>query len=99
MMAWLTVFVFLVALTLNDIQQLVATLHTAALQHCSTDTLTLQVREYLSGPVDVATTLQHKDSVDFPSVTVCNLNMVSCCCCCLLLLLLLYLSAKQTCKS
>ena len=49
--------------------------------------------------MDVATTLQHKDSVDFPSVTVCNLNMVSCCCCCLLLLLLLYLSAKQTCKS
>ena len=55
---WLTIFVLLVALTLNDVVQL--------------------VQEYISGPVDVSTTLEHKDTVDFPSVTVCNRNVVHC---------------------
>ena len=40
MTAWLTVFVFLVALTLNDIQQLVATLHTT---HYTLHTAALQL--------------------------------------------------------
>ena len=30
------------------------------------------VQDYLSYPVDVATTLSHENSVPFPSVTVCN---------------------------
>ena len=55
---WLTIFVLLVALTLNDVMQL--------------------VQEYISGPVDVSTTLEHKDTIDFPSVTVCNRNIVNC---------------------
>ena len=55
---WLTIFVFLVALTINDVVQL--------------------VQEYLSNPVDVATTLKHEDTIDFPSVTVCNRNIVHC---------------------
>ena len=55
---WLTIFVLLVALTLNDVVQL--------------------VQEYISGPVDVSTTLEHKDTIDFPSVTVCNRNVVHC---------------------
>ena len=55
---WLTIFVLLVALTLNDVVQL--------------------VQEYISGPVDVSTSLKHEDSVDFPSVTVCNRNVVHC---------------------
>lgn len=55
---WLTIFTLLVALTLNDVVQL--------------------VQEYMSGPVDVSTTLEHKDTIDFPSVTVCNRNVVHC---------------------
>ena len=55
---WLTIFVLLVALTINDVVQL--------------------VQDYLSYPVDVSTTLEHEDTVDFPSVTICNRNIVSC---------------------
>ena len=55
---WLTIFLFLVALTLYD--------------------LTQPVQDYLSNPVDVSTTLQHENAIDFPSVTVCNRNIVSC---------------------
>ena len=55
---WLTIFVLLVALTLNDVVQL--------------------VQEYISRPVDVSTTLEHRDTIDFPSVTVCNRNVVHC---------------------
>ena len=58
LMVWLTIFVFLVALTINDVVQL--------------------VQDYLSHPVDVATTLEHENTVDFPSVTVCNRNIVHC---------------------
>ena len=58
LMVWLTIFVFLVALTINDVVQL--------------------VQEYLSNPVDVATTLEHENTVDFPSVTICNMNIVHC---------------------
>ena len=36
------------------------------------------VQEYLSKPVDVSTILEHKDTIDFPSVTLCNKNIVSC---------------------
>ena len=55
---WLTVFVFLVSLTLWDLTQL--------------------VQDYLSYPVDVSTTLEHENAIDFPSVSVCNRNIVSC---------------------
>ena len=55
---WLTIFVFLVALTVYDLTQL--------------------VQDYLSYPVDVSTTLEHQNAIDFPSVTVCNRNIVSC---------------------
>ena len=55
---WLTIFVFLVALTLWDLSQL--------------------VQDYLSYPVDVSTTLEHENAIDFPSVSVCNRNIVSC---------------------
>ena len=34
--------------------------------------------EYTDQPVDVSTTLEHENAVDFPSVTVCNKNRVSC---------------------
>ena len=36
------------------------------------------MREYLEYPVDVSTTLEHRNAVDFPAVTVCNRNRVSC---------------------
>ena len=36
------------------------------------------VNEYFDYPVDVSTVLEHKDAIDFPSVTVCNKNRVSC---------------------
>lgn len=36
------------------------------------------VGEYYEYPVDVSTTLEHKNAIDFPSVTICNKNRVSC---------------------
>ena len=36
------------------------------------------VMEYQSQPVDVSTTLEHENAIDFPSVTICNKNKVSC---------------------
>jgi hypothetical protein len=36
------------------------------------------VDEYLDYPVDVSTTLEHENAIDFPSVTICNKNRVSC---------------------
>jgi len=35
-------------------------------------------KEFLTWPVDVSTTIDHEDSIPFPSVTVCNQNRVSC---------------------
>ena len=55
---WLLVFIFLAALTVQDLVSL--------------------TREFLSWPVDVSTTIDHKDAIPFPSVTVCNQNRVSC---------------------
>ena len=55
---WLLIFVFLAALTVQDLVAL--------------------TQEFLTWPVDVSTTIDHKDAIPFPSVTVCNQNRVSC---------------------
>ena len=36
------------------------------------------VIDYIGEPVDVATTLKHENAIDFPAVTICNKNRVSC---------------------
>ena len=70
---WLGVFLVLVALTISDMTELVKGISPSKLMP-----LKALTAEYTDQPVDVSTTLEHENAVDFPSVTVCNKNRVSC---------------------
>ena len=63
---WLLLFTVLGGLTIYDLVEL------TQVPHLSTTPPGHLTQEYLTNPVDVSTTIDHRDAVAFPSVTVCN---------------------------
>ena len=84
-LVWAAIFLFLgywtgAGIYEVGINQLCCCLDIVCLQICCClDTVCLQiVVEFLRYPIITSTDVSHRPSVDFPAVTICNLNRINC---------------------